>query len=161
MKKHTFRTVLLTCLALVMVLGASVGESLSYFTTYVTARGGHPIRLEAVDVRVRERMDGNVKQISIENVGEAECFVRVLVLHDSLAEVTFSGEGWTLGDDGYWYYSQPLAPGEVSSVLSAAVTAVEGADQDYQVVVYAEATPVLHDEAGNAYADWNMKARVE
>ena len=163
MKKHYFRTALLTCLALVMVLGASVGESLSYFTTYVTAQGGHTIYLRNVNVWVDETVDGNTKQIVMRNTGEEECFVRVRVICGSLVELDFANTeaGWYDGGDGYWYYSDPLPVGGASTTLRTAITFKGGTDRDYNVIVIGEATPVLYDQNGNAYADWTKKARVD
>ena len=104
MKKHTVWTTLLACLALVLVLNVGIKESLAYFTTYVTARGGYTIELKEVETTIDEEFEPNVKKISIINTGEDRCYVRVQLFYSSLVEITFGGSSkWFEGADGYWY----------------------------------------------------------
>ena len=157
MKKYSIRTALLTCLALVMVLGASVGPSLSYFTTYVTAEGGYTIHLENVDTRVEEDYDGGAKHIFITNVGEANCYLRAKIFAGDMIDLVVSGEGWYEAGDGYWYYEHVLQPGERSSELTASVTVKDRRmEQDYNVIVVSECTPVVSEGVGR---DWSLPAR--
>ena len=169
MKKHTIRTAILTCLATVLVLGAVVAPSLSYFTTYVTAQGGYPIHLGDVMTRIEEVVDasGN-KEIRVQNIGETEVFVRVRVFSDSTVTVTFTepdgGNHW-YKDGDYWYYRGVLKPGpapdylgELTCVLKATITREGGLDEGYNVIVVQECTPALKDKNGDYYAVWDLKA---
>ena len=158
MKKQTIRTALLTCLALILVLGASVGPSLSYFTTYVTAEGGYTIELHRVETEVHETFDGGAKHITIENTGKVDCYVRVRLYAGTMIGLSYSGNGWSLGEDGYWYYDTILPAGASTSELTASITPAEGLDQNYNVIVVEECTAVQYDAAGQPYADWTLTA---
>lgn len=160
MKKHNIRTAVLSCLALVLVISVHIAPSLSYFTTYVTAQGGYPIRLRMVDTDMTETFVSE-KEITIKNTGEQDCYVRVRVLAGALIDLNVYGDGWSaLQADGYYYYSEILKPGETASLLHAGITRKEGLkDQDYNVVVVEECTPVQYDANGQPYADWTMSIK--
>ena len=68
------------------------------------------------------------------------------------------GTQWTIGDDGYWYYESVLPAGETTKQelnISYQFPSGDGKASEFNVVVIQECTPVLFDENGNAYADWN------
>ena len=171
MKKY-FRTALLTCLALVLLLGASAGPSHSYFTTYVTAQGGYTIHLEDVDTDVLDEVEGNVKSVQIISTGEDACYVRVRLFCGESVDLDFQGEGWTYYDDGYYYYSEKLGPAgsenpaDRTTVLSITMKAKDGMDKDYDVIVISECIPVLTMEDGSEWANtpqnpgWNQRLEV-
>ncbi len=163
-KKRSYgsRTILLAALALIMAAGLQVTSSLAYFTTYVTARGGHPVTL-GWQTDLTEEIEDLTKHIQIQNTGEADCYVRVRVFAGEGFALNFANPGgrWTEGEDGYWYYPDViLAPGEVSDELSVTIQVPEGMEavaDNFNVIVVQECTPVLYDAEGNPYADWNAK----
>ena len=161
MKRRTPWTALLTCWALILVLGVGVTPSLSYFTTYVTAEGGYDIVLKQVKSELHEDYDYNAKakNIQIENVGEVDCYVRVRVLAGSTVGLSFSGDGW-YQDGNYWYYRDIVKPGEITGLLQAKIDHDQTSDREYNVIVISECTPVLYDKDGNPYADWTLRAEV-
>ena len=163
----------LPALAAVLVLGAAATNSSSYFTTYVTARGGYTLELRDVRVDVDDTMDGNTKQITVRNVTEEPCYVRVKVIQSSAVEtaIEYSGADWFDGGDGYWYYT-PILPGNgTAAQLNAKITLPESSAEKpipegttFNVTVIAECTKVLYDEDGSAqangpeYEGWTLKA---
>ncbi|HBA38109.1 MAG TPA: hypothetical protein DCY94_05250, partial [Firmicutes bacterium] len=75
-------------------------------------------------------------------------------------DVSFSdSEGvWRNGDDGYCYYSGILSGGDASSELNAQLQIPEYFEEtceEFDFVTIVEAVPVMYDENGNPYADWN------
>lgn len=159
MSRATMRTVLLSVLALVLVVSAGAGESLSYFTTYVTAEGGYTIELHDVDTHIEETFDGGTKHINIRNIGEGDCYVRARIFSGDFVELAISGEGWSDGGDGYWYYAGIVHPGEAAAQLDARVTPGTEVKQDYNVIVVAECTPVQFDVDGQPFADWTLAVK--
>lgn len=153
-------SVLLAVLALVLVLHSGVGESMAYFTTYATAKGGHWLSLESSSV-IRERMVEWDKYIQIENTGDTTSYVRVKVFTGSAYQLTFTDKSsgkWTLKQDGYWYYSEALAPGAMSGELVVSIKVPAELAGSFNVTVIQESTTVLYDDNGVAYADWTMEA---
>ena len=155
-------SVLLAVLALVLVMNFSVGESMAYFTTYATARGGYWLTLESSS-KIRERMVEWDKHIQVENTGETSSFVRVKIFAGSafgLLNTDNASGKWQKEDDGYWYYSEPVAPGTMTEELVISIKVPEEHAASFNVTVIQESTPVLYDENGVAYADWTMEAEV-
>ena len=58
---------------------------------------------------------------------------------------------------GYYYYSDPIAPGESTSVLDIRIDSKES-DASFNVVVVQESTKVLYNENNEPYADWTQIA---
>jgi hypothetical protein len=74
---------------------------------------------------------------------------------------------WTLGNDGYYYYSDPVAPQgsttELKIMISGYDKIVKQAQtnenylpEDFNVIILQESTKVLYDEDGKAYANWSQ-----
>lgn len=117
MKKRTW---ILAVLAVVLVLGASIGSAVAYFTTYSTARGGYVIHLGGW-TEIEEHIENARKTVRIfnrartdEDIGKYPVFVRVKAFTDSDGTVDYSantGSLWQPRNDGYWYYQKPLYAG--------------------------------------------------
>lgn len=152
------KTVWLTAAAVIMAGSMTIHGALAYFTANASAQGGHPISLGA-KTEITEDFSDWTKHIVIANTGENDCYVRVKVFSGSQFEVEFSGEdgAWSQGDDEYWYYSSIVPAGGSTSELLATINVPEGFEEDFNVVVVQECTPVQFDQEGNAYADWTQK----
>lgn len=162
MKK--LRKAVLPVLAAVMVFAASAAPSASYFTTYVTAEGGHI--LHAGDVRVipHEQVTANAKNITIENTGEEPCYVRAKAVYSDMVSMTYSGAGWTDGGDGWMYYGEIVPVGGQAGALVANLTFpsdTTGIEEGHQVsvTVVSECAKVLYHEDGTPYAAWDLMFR--
>ena len=83
----------------------------------------------------------------IKNTGETDVVVRVAVYGPT--EISYSGDGWTNGGDGYYYYDSILPAGETSSKLTAKWDVPEDLGDDYAVVVIQESDQAVYDASGN------------
>lgn len=162
-KLPTAFSVLSLAVAAALLVVASVGVTYSYFTTYATAKG-------TIELPLSERTEINedfadwTKSVTISNTAPADdpasmtVFVRARAFAGSTYPLVYTSDGsWTLGTDGYYYYSDPVAPGEVTSKLDVRITGVpEDAadDASFNVVVIYETTPALYRADGTPYADW-------
>lgn len=151
-------------LALIMIAAASVPGTLAYFTAYATAKGGVPITLGA-KTKVKEEFKNWEKSIQIENTGETDCYVRVKIIAASQFQITATGNHWTDGGDGYWYYSEVLPTGLVTEdELKASITVAKEVKTSFNVVIVQECIPVSYDENGEPtgvlQADWNQAKQV-
>lgn len=109
----------------------------------------------------KEDFSNWTKHVSVENTGDYDCYVRVKALagskyQDGLQYSDSDGK-WTPGEDGYYYYSDPIAPGESTSVLDIRIDSKES-DASFNVVVVQESTKVLYNENNEPYADWTQIA---
>lgn len=125
----------------------------------------------SVITEIMEGEDG-FKNPMVINQGENACYVRVSVLISpakALENVELTGgEGWTLKEDGYYYYNEPLAPGEVTGAVFETIKIKEGVDwsklgiEDFEVTVYEESVQTTLYVDGNAVTDpaaiWQLYA---
>lgn len=157
MKKGKRKAFWLMVAALMLTAGAAIPQTMAYFTTYVEAEGGYPITL-GNETTIEEKVENMEKHIVLNNTGESDCFVRVKVFAGSRITLTMSGSSWSQGEDGYWYYSDIVPVGGSTEELLAGITIPEDYTESFNVVVVQECTPVLYQEDGTPYADWNQIA---
>ncbi len=127
------------------------------------------LKTEAPDIAIHEIVERNVKNITIENVGDKPAYVRVKVIMPSNVYHQYNGSGWFEGSDGYWYYFDSIQPGDSANELECWLELPkEGMDQlECNVVVIAESTIVLTNEDstpklnGSTYDGWDLRAKPE
>lgn len=165
-RKLSKKTIGLTAAALMMTASIGVGSAMAYFTTYAQAKGGVALELGFTDTEVEEDVIDEKKQLQLKNTGDYDCYVRLKALTGAAyaSSITYAekdGSGkWTPGADGYYYYSDIVAPGGVTSQLDVGFQFPTEEPKDFNIIIIQECTPVLYDEDGNPYADWNEIADV-
>ena len=161
MRKINKNSLCLAAAALTLTAGISAGTAMAYFTTYTEASGGVTLNMGFSETIPKEDFSNWTKHVSVENTGDYDCYVRVKALagskyQDGLQYSDSDGK-WTPGEDGYYYYSDPIAPGESTSVLDIRIDSKES-DASFNVVVVQESTKVLYNENNETYADWTQIA---
>lgn len=158
------RTLCLASAAALLAAGAGSGRAMAYFTTYALASGGATLALGVPQTDIDEDVVDGEKQVNIQNVGEYDCYVRLRAFAGGEYPLTYTySQNWEQGADGYFYYRPVLAPGGTTdqfniriSALKEEITEDRTLPTDFNVIVVQEYTPVLYDDDGNPYADWNM-----
>ena len=118
------------------------------------------------DTDIEEKVIDGKKQLQLENTGDYDCYVRLKALtgdayKDNIQYFEPDSAGkWTPGEDGYYYYSDIVAPKGLTSQLDVGFTFPTKEPTDFNIIIIQECTPVLYDEDGNPYADWNEIADV-
>lgn len=178
-KRHT----LLVLLALVLAVATALPSTWAYFTANARAGGGRTVQLDRNTEIVEEFADWTkVVTITTSPVTEP---VHLRARAYSTYTLEYSGEGWTDGGDGWWYYDWALAnPGagtdgaelpapawsrKEAAPLSVAIRGVEvpvgEKPEDFDVTVVYETTPVQYQADGShgsaKDADWNQKLTVQ
>ena len=89
-------------------------------------------------------------------------YIRVRAFCGSQYTIAYSGEGWTLGGDGYYYYNHAVDGGGVTGALDLKIENIPENPEDkesFNVIVIYESTPVKHHPDGSAYTieetDWS------
>lgn len=152
------RKLITMIVSLALVLAATVGITVAYFTDYEQGKGGAKLTLKG-ETWIDEHADKDSKDIVIQNVGETEMIVRVMVYGDaSHLTITDGQSGWILGSDGYYYYNKILKPdpagngkGDESTTLHAEINVSGDEDiEDFDIIVTQDARLVIYDgtEAG-------------
>lgn len=151
------KSLCLAGVALVLAGSLTVGRAAAYFTTYATAVGGVEVDLGLTRTVPDEEVYDWRKHVKIDNTGEYPCYVRAKVFAGEKfqAGLVISGEGWTPGEDGYYYYKDMIpAGGSTGDELLVEIDHMDS-KEDFNVVVVQECAPVLYDENGDPYADWD------
>lgn len=161
MRKINKKSLCLAAAALTLTAGISAGTAMAYFTTYTEASGGVTLNMGFSETIPKEDFSNWTKHVSVENTGDYDCYVRVKALagskyQDGLQYSDSDGK-WTPREDGYYYYSDLIAPGESTSVLDIRIDSKES-DASFNVVVVQESTKVLYNENNEPYADWTQIA---
>lgn len=164
MRKFHKKTLIMAAATLALTGTLSVGSAMAYFTSYSTAEGSVKINMGFTETVPHEEVDSGGKHVTIENTGDYDCFVRVKAF--APVELTYSAPdgGWSEGEDGYWYYDEILPAGQTTTKeLNITYEFPEGKEkpEEFNVIVIQECSPVLYDENGNPYADWNRVVSSE
>ncbi len=155
-----YKKYLLAMAALVLVAVTAVPVSMAYFTDTESAQGGFQVSLGDISHEPRENVEGMTKMISIDNTGDYPVFVRVKAeapdgVNVAIADGTDSG--WTLKDDGYYYYSEVVEAGKSTPENGLKLEIKPNDDftgDSFDVIILSECSRALFDESGAAYADW-------
>lgn len=161
------KNIILAVLASIMTVGLTIGSAMAYFTTYVTAKGGVPLG-ERTDVRIEEpRVFEWQKEIIIQaEEGNIPAYVRVKAFAPEGLTLTYNGEGWHDGGDGFYYYEKALDPGEAAKPIYVKINDIPEEvkeDDSFNVIVIYESTTAV-DGAGQvdwSKVDWNRKVVVD
>ena len=161
------KTIILAFLAVAMVMSMGIAPAFGYFTDYTQANGGLQIGVKP-STDINEWYAESAKHVVVTNAANATSPVYVRARVFSSLDYTATGINWGAADsDGWMLYGQPVDPGGKTEELVVNITfptvqsadAPDGAviDDNYNVIVVYESTPVQYDEAGNPYADWSIK----
>ncbi len=158
--------ILLAVVAAVLVMAANLPLAWGYFSTYTEAKGGVPLLPWENETEIREEMYDWQKHVVISNAEDSgPVYVRAKAFGGDEYGLTYeTGDSWTLGDDGFCYYNAILQPGEETPELLVTIHNLPEdpeKDQQFNVVVVYESTPVSYDEAGNPFANWDERLRAE
>ena len=160
--KKRFRNIFLISFVTVMILSAGIKDAWAYFTTYARAEGGYYISF-GYDTEIEETVSDWKKNVVIRNKeGSQPVYVRVKAFCGEAYSLTYSGDKWSLGEDGYWYYVDILNGGNQTTPLVVKIENIPETVKEFEelnVVVIYECTPVSYDKDGNPYADWTEGRR--
>lgn len=152
-RKRTLARPVLLALSLVLVLGLSVGGTLAYLVTS-TGEVTNTFTPGKLDTPPKETFENDVKSdVVVTNsndsavaayvratwtinwvVGTGETAQIVAPAKASDYSIVVAGSGWSQGSDGFYYWHEPVAPGEETGVLIESLTANNGAAPDVEGV---------------------------
>lgn len=116
-------------------------------------------------ITIEEKVKENCKtEIAVKNTGDTGVYVRVSLVANyyddngnitggaAVPDFTLNSDKWFVGNDGYYYYKQPVAAGDVTDNLLASGSKMQLED-NMQVTVLAQSiqaspTSVVHDKWG-------------
>lgn len=173
-KRSRAKKPLAALVALVLIIGAVVGGTLAYLAARTDAivNTFNPAK---VDIKVEEDFKGSTKKdVKITNNGDTEVYIRatyVVTWKDAAENVypeqpqpgvdyTISlnlEQGWSCYNDGYYYYTAPVAPHASTGVLIDSCTPVVGrAPEGYTLSVNVLASAIQSVPAEAVGQAWGV-----
>ncbi len=161
----------LISLAAIAMLGSS-GMVYSYFQDQdsqdnVLLIGENVIEIEEEIEYPEELVPGTtfLKQPTIANTGDVDCYVRVWIgfQDDSfvnMVSMDINTDDWQLSEDGYYYYQSVLAAGESTTPLFTTVSLLDTYnEEDFDIIVYSESVQAeTFDDCYEAFAAIDKEA---
>ncbi len=147
--KRKSQVLFLTAVAL--ILTSFIHSASAYFTTYAEARGGYTVRLEG-ERHIDEEFYDWTKHVRIESTGTVDCYVRVRAIAPTGYDLIYSGENWTAGGDGWYYYRPILTGGGITDELLVRIENIPESvahGDNFDVVVVYESAPVQYGADGS------------
>ena len=152
-------------MAVLLLLGAAVGTTVAFLidkTEPVT----NTFTYAKVSCEVTEEFKNNTKEhVQVKNTGTTDAYIRatyVVNWVDAQGNIAASDPAgysytltenpnsrWTKGEDGFFYYTSPVAPGDSTegSLLTCTVTSPENPEYTLSVEILAEAIQSTPDKA--------------
>ena len=163
--KREKKTLGLVAAAFFLAAGACTEPALAYFTTHVSAAGGHELELDFTTTVPKEEVSQWVKYLEIENTGNEDCYVRVKAFAGEGIGLQWTADGnWSKGPEDYWYLRTPLSPGSTAGGISVKIDKGAAKD-DFNVIVVQECAPVSYGADGKPLGfeetDWAPRAEVK
>lgn len=169
MKKISKKS-LFILLAVLMILGISVGATFAYFTDYDILRGGAVLNLKN-SKEIKETVEGTTKTISIKSSEDsADSVVRLLIYGPDGMKVTpDTPSDWAKFDYGdrshAYYYTKVMKAGDsTSNIVASADNIPETADlKDFEIIVLQESKIAEVGDDGYIVAPdgWNGFPRIK
>ncbi len=176
-KKHSrirMNKLAILFIAVVMLIGAVVGSTVAFLVTE-TKPVENKFTYASISTGIDEKFDGTTKSdVKVTNTGTTDAYIRATYVVNWLnkdgtiaasvpTDYTYTLEEnpknvWAKGDDGYFYYWTPVAPGNSTpeSLLNCTAHYPEGVEPQYILSVEILATAVQSTPA-NAVADaWGV-----
>ena len=165
------RNLILAVAAVCMLLCVSVKTAMAYFSVSVRSEGHTEVKFSE-HTTIEEEFDSWTKQLTVTYDGDdnGQVYVRARGFAPDGMTLTYSGDKWSDGGDGYWYYDGYIGNGEgtkTTTVLNVQINDVPAdakAGDSFNVVVIYETTPVQYAADGSiipaAEADWNTEVKT-
>ena len=164
-------------MAIIMLIGAVVGSTVAYLITN-TGPVENKFTYASVSCKVEENFNGSTKEnVRITNTGSTNAYIRATYVVNWLDSATGNivtsvpegysyeltenpGGKWTKGEDRYFYYLSPVAPGESTpgSLLNCTVTYPE--NPEYTLSVEILATAIQSTPAKAVTEAWGVDPEI-
>ena len=142
---------LIALLTAVMLLSGTIGLTAAYFSDVDPHIGEAQLILKGKTI-INEGPVDTEKNVTIKNVGEVPVYVRVQLFGPDQLDIAVDTSTWIKGDDGYYYYSKILQPGQetpkdklVGTIELDPKTAAEMGDS-FTVTAVQECSTIIYDE---------------
>ena len=154
-------------LAVVLLLGLAIGGTVAYLVTKTP-----PVNNTFTPSHVSCVVETTDKGVQVKNTGNIDAWIRVYVTANYVktvngveyvcaahsASAPTPGEGWTSGEDGFYYYSSEVSPDGLTTALFAA-PAQETAGDGCKLKIEVLASAIQSTLSTTAQGAWTEAAK--
>lgn len=160
------KKIIIICSIMLAILAIFIYKVYAYFTTYVVAVGEARIYVgNACEIITNKNVQFNNKNnqiitLNCENIGNRSGGIRLKILCPSTLNIDYIlGDNWTLNDDGYIYYNEPLEAEEKTTDLKLKLGASNiEKGTNFKIITVSETTEVYLNESGYQF-DWSSSIK--
>ena len=163
-KKRGAKKLSAAAIAIILVVVMTIGGTVAFLMDS-TESVVNKFTPASSGITIEEEVKENCKtEIAVKNTGDTGAYIRVSLVANyydengnitggaAVPNFTLNSEKWFLGNDGYYYYKQPVAANDVTDNLLASESKMQLED-NMQVTVLAQSiqaspTSVVHDKWG-------------
>lgn len=116
------------------------------------------------------------QEVKIKNTGDTEAYIRAAIIVtwkkadgtvyakspvenvDYIMQLNLTPDGWVLGADGYYYYTKPVAAGDMTGMLISSATA-KTTTGEYSVSIEIVASAIQSNLGNDAQSAWAEAAK--
>lgn len=153
------------------IAASAAGITCAYLTS--ADHADNSFSVAKVDITVTETFnppddpkpgDKIIKAPRVHSDSDVDCYVRIMAIFtndgDKMCEPLKINSGWTLKEDGYYYWDQLLAPGQDTDTLFESIQIRADVDEEdmvpFDVLVYSECVQAAGRTAGEAWASMGV-----
>lgn len=173
MLKKMPKKLLFIIIATVITVACAAGGTLAYIFTG-TPSVENSFEPVYVSCEVEEEFNGQTKSnVAVRNTGDIDAYIRATFVVMWMADdgsvlakspvsgtdyiITAGSPKWTLGTDGFYYYSSPVAPGDLTDVLIGSIVQKDTAPEGYSLAVHIAATAIQSEPASAVSGAWGVQ----
>ncbi len=161
----------LSVLALLILLGVfSISGTLAYLVVS-SSQVTNTFVPGVVTCQVEESFDETTKSdVAIRNTGNVDAYIRAAVVVNwidaqnnicaathAAPSIGYNTTDWTQGSDGFWYYTDPVAPNELTAnLINTATSAAQADGCRLQIEIIASAIQAEGTGASGAADAWGI-----
>ncbi len=175
------KLILLISMIAIMILAVTAGTTIAWLNdkTDPVVNTFEPAKVTS---QVEESVDNNIKSnVKIRNTSNIDAYIRAKVVinwvdkdgnvagqtpvenKDYTIEYNLSKDGWWQGTDGFYYYSSPVAPDDLTGVLINSCKVKDGANvpEGYYLSVEIIADAIQSVPTSVVEDNWNVKVNAD
>ena len=161
----------------ILILAMAVGGVLAYLVAK-TAPVTNDFTPAEVSCEVVETFEENIKRdVKIQNTGNTDAFLRTVVVVNWVSEsgngkilstapvegvdyqVTWGSDSWVQGTDGFWYFTKPVAPQDLTANLIDTASLNSEAPEGYQLHIRILASAIQSSPEYVVEQAWNVSVQ--
>ena len=164
------KKLLITLICALAAVCVTVGGTIAYIFSQ-TGDKANTFEPVFVSCAVEESFDGEIKSnVIVRNTGDINAYIRasfVVVwvsdsgnIHSSAPKegedytLLLGSAKWTKGSDGFYYYSDPVLPGEGTDLLISSIAPITEGPEGYSLSVHIAATAIQAEPAAAVSEAW-------